>query len=181
MGRWREDGKWIRPEAIGVPFFTMTIPSRKLMSYFPSMVFPANVLFEDSDKVAKVVSQIEMLALIAREQVFGTGTWKRIKKFRLNCPVEDSVIAPAGLKLESHVESSGSVLARTAMGAYRERLNQVFCSDSTLDRHDHRVVVGEGEQQGWCFTFCGQGSRGASGTLGVSARKPDLEQLDAIS
>ena len=80
---------------------------------------------------------------------------------------------------ERHKSRAGSILIRTGLGVYRERLNQVFCSDSTLERHDHRVVIGEGEQQGWCFTFCGQGGRRQGGTLGVSARKPDLEQLDA--
>ena len=95
----------------------MIIPSRKLIAYFEKLIFPVVVLEERSDAPAATVTQVELLALIAKEQVIGIGSWNRIKRFRLNTPFEKSVIASPEL-----YGSTCTAFARTRQGVFRQPL-----------------------------------------------------------
>lgn len=67
----------------------MTIPSRLIPKYYHSLEFPVNILHEKSDHVAyAAVDQKTLDEMIAAECVTGHGTWRRIRKLRLNRPME---------------------------------------------------------------------------------------------
>ena len=75
------------------------------------------VLEEKSEAPAATVTQVELLALIAKEQVIGIGSWNRIKRLRLNRPLGKSAIAPPEI-----YESKSTVVANTHQGVFRQPL-----------------------------------------------------------
>lgn len=160
----------------------MIIPSRKLLAYFPTLTFPIPVFEEQSDRIARSVNHTELLALVAKEQVIGVGNWKRIKRLRLNRPLEASALA----KPEKQHKSRATLNARTNLGVRREQLNEVIVREDIYGRR----VESEGERRGWCYSFCllngafnkrSGMSQEFSGTFGQSARKPDLETQERLA
>jgi hypothetical protein len=146
------------------------IPSRKLLPYFPNLCFPVNLLEEKSDKVVASLSSVELLALVAKEQVIGIGSWNRIKRLRLNRPIEKSALAPA----ETY-DSSSTAFACTHMSAFKEALCEVEVAmqvpaavseplkgrtfwplptnGTPRNPKPIRVVTEEGEVSGFCYTL----------------------------
>ena len=58
-----------------------------------------------------------------------------------------------GYQAEEIYKSSSGAFAQTNMGVVREYLNEAIVG---VDRADRRVVVAEGQQQGWCYALSPQ-------------------------
>ena len=74
----------------------MTIPPKSLPKYLHSIDFPVNILAETGDVIARTVTRPELQALIDTGSVIGIGSWKRIRKFRMNIAVSSIRRMPPG-------------------------------------------------------------------------------------
>lgn len=71
-----------------------------------SLVFPIPVLAETGPEVAMTVYRKDLLTLIELEAVIGIGSWKRIKHFRMNRPIEAITNLRVKLKVNPSAEDN---------------------------------------------------------------------------
>jgi hypothetical protein len=85
MGRADELGahsRWI------VVQIRMLIPTRKLLTYFPSITFPIAILHAQGDAIARFALEPEFRQLVDSGLVFGVGSKRRLRKLRLTARVQ---------------------------------------------------------------------------------------------
>ena len=68
----------------------MTIPPRKLSSYFKQMQFPVEIFPEEGDESLCWITKTDLMQMIENEGVYGIGTWKKIKRLRLMKPISEA-------------------------------------------------------------------------------------------
>lgn len=96
---------------------SVIIPSHKLPAYFQSLQFPVQILEEKGDRIARIEDRAGLLMLIEADVVIGVGTWKRLRRLRLNMPVD--ALASRRIKSQASpvaVASQTTVLTRLESG-----------------------------------------------------------------
>jgi hypothetical protein len=78
------------PDAFNLTRTPVIIPSRKLPSYFPTVVFPVAILEEKGRGVVELATRERLIEYIRIEAVIGVGSWNRIRHFRVNRPIHSA-------------------------------------------------------------------------------------------
>jgi acetyl-CoA carboxylase beta subunit len=133
----------------------MRIPANKLLEYIePGMELPLRTA--TFMPAHSALPYTDVLAYVYRNVVEGVATASgKIRYLRLLSAEELRAMAAdtEDAQEEQHrATAASSVIAQVRIGAYRQRLNEAV----VVERLGHRVVVAEGELNGYCWTHCGR-------------------------